>query len=211
MADRSRTVRRLCRLAQVLLLPAAALACAAVIVLVNTTRDSVRNGVTTLVSAEQLSADMATLAQRLTGVTRTLGGGLTDTAATVDNLARLTGTVRSVVDVVGPLSPKIRETAAELESSQANFELLKTRTLATQAELAAAQPDLDRAAASITRLPETLRATRTGLEAQDHRLGLLIWLGCGAVIGFGLILFLLLQAVAATPGPEDPSINRGFG
>jgi septal ring factor EnvC (AmiA/AmiB activator) len=206
MADRSRTVRRLCRLAQVLLLPAAALACAAVILLVNTTRDSVRNGVTTLKSAEQLSADMATLAQRLTGVTRTLGGGLTDTAATVDNLARLTGTVRSVVDVVGPLSPKIRETAAELESSQANFEVLKTRTLATQAELTAAQPDLDRAAASIARLPETLRTTRVGLEAQDHRLSLLRWLGCGAVIGFALILFLLLQAVASamrTPALSD--------
>jgi hypothetical protein len=196
MADRRRNV---CRLAQVLLIPAAVLACAAVILLVNITRDSLGNGVATLTSAEQLSGDMGTLAQRLTGVTRTLGGGLTDTAATVDNLARLTGTVRSVVDVVGPLSPKIRETAAELEKSQANFEALKTRTLATQAELAAAQPDLDRAAASIARLPETLRTTRVRLQAQDRRLGLLIWLGCGAVILFALVLFLLLQAVARPP------------
>jgi hypothetical protein len=174
MANRPRTLRRLCRLAQVLLLPAAALACAALILLVNTTRDSVRNGVSTLVSAEQLSTDMATLVQRLTGVTKTLGGGLSDTAATVDNLARLTDTVRSLVDVVGPLSPRISETAAELEKSQANFEVLKSRTLATQAELTAAQPDLDRAAASINRLPETLRATRVSLEAQDQRIGLLV-------------------------------------
>jgi septal ring factor EnvC (AmiA/AmiB activator) len=207
MADRRRAVRRLCRLAQVLLLPTAALACAAVILLVNTTRDSVRNGVTTLVSAEQLSADMATLAQRLTGVTRTLGGGLTDSAATVDNLARLTGTVRSVVDVVGPLSPKIRETAAELEKSQANFEALKTRTLTTQAELSAAQPDLDRAAASISRLPDTLRATRASLEAQDHRLGLLIWLGCGAVILFAVVLFVLLQALVKMAFAVSPGVG----
>jgi hypothetical protein len=198
---RSTAVRRFCRLAQLLLLPAAVLACAAVILLVNVTQDSVRYGVSTLTSAEQLSGDMATLAQRLTGVTRTLGDGLTDTAATVDNLARLTGTVRSVVDVVGPLSPKIRETAAELETSRANFEMLKIRTLATQAELAAAQPDLDRAAASIARLPDTLRTTRLQLQTQDRRLGLLIWLGCGAIILFALVLFLLLQAVARPVPP----------
>ena len=144
-------MRRLCRVAQVLLVPAVVLACSTLILLVNITRESVRNGVTTLTSAERLSTDMATLAQRVTGVTKTLGGGLTDTAATIDNLARLTGTVRSVVDVVAPFSPKIRD---------------------------------------------TLRATRVRLEAQDHRLGLLIWLGCGAVILFALVLFLLLQAVA---------------
>jgi septal ring factor EnvC (AmiA/AmiB activator) len=189
-------MRRLCRLGQVLLVPAVVLACWTLILLVHTTRDSVRNGVTTLTSAERLSADAATLAQRLTTVTRTLGGGLTDTAATIDNLARLTGTVRSVVDVVAPFSPKIRDTAAELEKSQASFESLKTNTLATQTELTAAQPDLDRAAASLATLPDTLRVTRVRLAAQEHRLGTLIWLGCGAVVLFALVLFLLLQALA---------------
>ena len=189
-------MRRLCRVAQVLLVPGVVLACSTLILLVNITRDSVRNGVTTLTSAERLSTDMATLAQRVTGVTKTLGGGLTDTAATIDNLARLTGTVRSVVDVVAPFSPKIRDTAADLEKSQATFESLKTNALATQTELNAAQPELERAAASIATLPDTLRATRLRLVAQDHRLGLLIWLGCGAVILFALVLFLLLQAVA---------------
>jgi septal ring factor EnvC (AmiA/AmiB activator) len=189
-------MRRLCRVAQVLLVPAVVLACSTLILLVNTTRDSVRNGVATLTSAERLSTDMATLAQRVTGVTKTLGGGLTDTAATIDNLARLTGTVRSVVDVVAPFSPKIRDTAAELEKSQASFESLKTNTLATQTELNAAQPELERAAASIATLPDTLRATRIRLAAQDDRLGLLIWLGCGAVILFALVLFVLLQALA---------------
>jgi septal ring factor EnvC (AmiA/AmiB activator) len=183
-------------MAQVLLVPAVVLACSTLILLVNTTRDSVRNGVATLVSAERLSTDMATLARRVTGVTKTLGGGLTDTAATIDNLARLTSTVRSVVDVVAPFSPKIRDTAAELERSQATFESLKTNTLATQTELNAAQPELERAAASIATLPDTLRATRIRLAAQDGRLGLLIWLGCGAVILFALVLFLLLQALA---------------
>lgn len=189
-------MRRLCRVAQVLLVPAVVLACSTLILLVNITRESVRNGVTTLTSAERLSTDMATLAQRVTGVTKTLGGGLTDTAATIDNLARLTGTVRSVVDVVAPFSPKIRDTAADLEKSRATFESLKTNALATQTELNAAQPELERAAASIATLPDTLRATRLRLVAQDHRLGLLIWLGCGAVILFALVLFLLLQAVA---------------
>jgi hypothetical protein len=134
MSSSRPNVRRLCRVAQVLLLPATVLACWAMILLVNTTRDSVRNGVATLVSAERLSTDMATLAQRVTGVTKTLGGGLTDTAATIDNLARLTGTVRSVVDVVAPFSPKIRDTAADLEKSQATFESLKANTLAPQKE-----------------------------------------------------------------------------
>jgi septal ring factor EnvC (AmiA/AmiB activator) len=189
-------MRRLCRVAQVLLLPATVLACWALILLVNTTRDSVRIGVTTLTSAERLSTDMATLAQRVTGVTKTLGGGLTDTAATIENLARLTGTVRSVVDVVAPFSPKIRDTATELEKSQATFESLKANTLATQTELNAAQPELERAAASIATLPDTLRATRIRLAAQDRRLGRLIWLGCGAVILFALVLFVLLQALA---------------
>jgi hypothetical protein len=194
----SPAVRRLCHVAQVLLVPAVVLACATLILLVNTTRDSVRNGVITLTSAERLSTDVATLAKRVTAVTKTLGGGLTDTATTIDNLARLTGTVRSVVDVVAPFSPKIRDTAAELEKSQASFESLKTNTLATQAELNAAQPELDRAAASIATLPDTLHATRLRLEAQEHRLGLLIRLGSGTVILFGLVLFVLLQALAKT-------------
>ena len=196
MSSSRPNMRRLCRVAQVLLVPAVVLACSTLILLVNITRESVRNGVTTLTSAERLSTDMATLAQRVTGVTKTLGGGLTDTAATIDNLARLTGTVRSVVDVVAPFSPKIRDTAADLEKSRATFESLKTNALATQTELNAAQPELERAAASIATLPDTLRATRLRLVAQDHRLGLLIWLGCGAVILFALVLFLLLQAVA---------------
>ena len=45
-------------------------------------------------------------------------------------------------------------------------------------------------------LPDTLRGTRVRLEAQEHRLGLLIWLGCGSVILFALVLFVLLQALA---------------
>jgi hypothetical protein len=68
--------------------------------------------------------------------------------------------------------------------------------LATQSELDAAQPELERAAASIATLPDILRATRVRLAAQDRRLGLLIWLGCGAVIVFALVLFVLLQAHA---------------
>lgn len=53
--------------------------------------------------------------------------------------------------------------------------LVPAVVLATQTELNPTQPELERAAASIATVPDTLRATHLRLEAQDRRLSLLIW------------------------------------
>ncbi len=195
---RARRIATLCRLGQLVLLAATVLACAALIVGLDATRITLRQARESVAAAEPQVQDLAVMAQRLTGMTKTLGTGLNDSAQTIETLSRLTGTVGQVVDVVAPFAGSVRQAAEDLKQSKATFDALHESTLATQAELIAAQPDLDRAARAAAELPGLMRDARLSLVDQDSRLGLFTALGCGAIVLFALVMQVMLHSLAVT-------------
>lgn len=195
---RARRIGTLCRLGQLALLAATVVACAALVVGLGATRNALQQAATSVETAEPQVQDLAVMTQRLTAMTKTLGTGLNDSAKTIEVLSRLTGTVGQVVDVVAPFSGNIRQAAEDLKQSRATFDALHESTLATQAELTAAQPDLDRAARAAAELPGLMRDARLSLADQDSRLGLLTALGCGAIVLFALVLLVVLHSLAVT-------------
>jgi hypothetical protein len=195
---RARRLRALCRLGQVILLPALVVACLAVVLGLNTTRDALRSAQVSLKDAEAPITDLAVMTDRLRGMSQTLSTSLTDSASTIETLSNLTATVSQVVDIVAPLLGSVRQASTNLHDSQARFDALHASTLATQADLVTAQADLDRAAAASAKLPAVMRDARTALAAQDHRLGQLMIVACAAIVLFALVLALLLEAVAGT-------------